>query len=176
MIRYYERAAPSAGGFADETLPWGPVWYALGAQNTNSGSGYNITPPFPAYPSGHSVFGGAFFEVMRSLFKSDNKPFAFQSDELNGSQRLGSNVDAFNYVRCAKPTASAPDPDYDPALCDIQGKTTWPFTTFTEAEKQNSDSRVYLGVHWRGDTDVGIMLGNKIGDSIVAQQLATIGP
>ena len=112
---------------------------------------------------------------MRSLFKSNNKPFAFQSDELNGSQRLGSNVDAFNCCPLRQPTASAPDPDYDPAPCDIQGKTTWSFTTFTEVERENLDSRVYLGVHWRGDTDVGIMLGVKIGDSIVAQQLATIG-
>ncbi len=178
MIRYVEAqrsgAAPS-DNFEHETLPWGPVWYALGAQNTNSAAGYNITPPFPAYPSGHSVFGGAFFEVMRSLFNSDMKPFDIQSDELNGEQRLGNNVDAFNYVRCAKPTASTPDPDYDPKLCDFKANTKKHFPTFTDAQQQNSDSRVYLGVHWRGDTDIGISLGVDIGKAVVKQQLALVG-
>jgi hypothetical protein len=169
-VRYVDSkeagAPPPQGAFEGEKLQWAPVWYALGAQTTNSASGYNITPPFPAYPSGHSVFGNAFFEVMRALVKTD-KGFDFQSDELNGEQRLGDNVDSFNYVRCKKPTAATPDPDYDPKYCDIDAKTKRHFTSFKDAEQQNSDSRIFLGVHWRGDSDNGMHLGTEIGDAVL---------
>lgn len=180
MIRFEEsRIHPMhpSGGFGHEMLPWEPVWYALGAQNTNSTAGHNLTPPFPAYPSGHSVFGGAFFEVLTSLFGGDNnKAFDFQSDELNGPQRLGDNVDAFNYVRCAKPTPSAPVPDYDAQLCDLSANKLRHFDTLKAAEQENSDSRVFLGVHWRGDTDVGTTLGNKIGYAIFQMLGAPLQP
>ncbi len=164
------------GGFGDEKLAWGPVWFALGAQTTNSASGYNITPPFPAYPSGHSVFGSAFFEVMRVLVKTDNG-FDFQSDELNGPQRLGDNVDSFNYVRCKKPTAASPDPDYNAGSCNIDATTKQHFTSFKDAEQKNSDSRIFLGVHWRGDSDNGMLLGSAIGDAVLGASLAKVaGP
>ncbi|MGL4439253.1 MAG: hypothetical protein ACRCUE_08285, partial [Bosea sp. (in: a-proteobacteria)] len=39
-------------------------WTPLGAPVTNAMPGrVNFTPPFPAYPSGHAVFGGAIFQV-----------------------------------------------------------------------------------------------------------------
>ena len=73
------------------------LWYPMGAQLSNSDEGKNITPPFPAYPSGHATFGGALFGILRQFVKEDHT-FDFQSDEFNSK-----NKDAFNYIRCGEP-------------------------------------------------------------------------
>jgi hypothetical protein len=145
-------------------------WFPLGAQTTNAGQGYNITPPFPSYPSGHSVFGSAFFEVLRSIITDSSKEtFTFQSDEYNGPQRLQYNVDAFDYVRCVDDPNPTPQL---PAYCTLRQfdfKTIDPANFDPQnAEQENSDSRVWMGVHWRFDTDNGIKLGEQLGDDIVA--------
>ena len=146
------------------------IWLPLGAQTTNAGQGYNITPPFPSYPSGHSVFGGAFFKALRSIITDPNKEtFAFWSDEFNGPGRLQYNVDAYDYVRCVDDPHPTPElPNYcklrqfnfktiDPANFDPQN-----------AEEENSNSRIWMGVHWRFDGDNGITLGELVGDDVVA--------
>ena len=38
----------------------------------------------PTYPSGHSTFGGALFEVLRTFYGRDDIAFSFMSDEFNG--------------------------------------------------------------------------------------------
>src|SRR5262245_30618856 len=57
-------AAPGTGPTRagdDNPLTQGdPGWTPLGAPASNR-SGSDFTPPFPAYPSGHSTFGAAFF-------------------------------------------------------------------------------------------------------------------
>jgi membrane-associated phospholipid phosphatase len=130
------------------------VWYPVGAQVTNSEDGRNITPPFPAYPSGHATFGGALFGVLRQ-FVSDTSGFKFnyRSDEFNGK-----NKDAYNYVRCAN---SRENPD---------GSTGGKYAkfcaerelTFDCAERENADSRIFMGVHWIFDADDGIEMGNLV--------------
>jgi hypothetical protein len=132
------------------------VWYPLGAQTTNAQSGYNITPPFPAYPSGHAVFGSALFEVLRELVPNDNG-FSFQSDEFNGKNALGPNIDAYNFVRCK-------DGDISPLFC-----SPTKFSTFEAAERSNSLSRVWMGVHWAFDATDGETLGRRIGTAVVAR-------
>ena len=113
-----------------------PSWYPLGAQATNS-RGPNFTPPFPAYVSGHATIGGALFETMRHFYP-DQTSFDFVSDEWNGLNK------------------------------DVSGKTRpWlslRFNSFTEAERQNAESRVYLGVHWQFDADRGVTQGRKVAD------------
>lgn len=173
-IRYVAANAPGgSGNLQTEMLHWQPAWYPLGAQNTNAEAGYNITPPFPAYPSGHSVFGSAFFGVLKSLLKEDAAnpvKFDFQSDELNGEQRLGNNVDAYNFVRCqAPPAGQTSSVDYDPTYCDVTKTTKWHFKSLADAEQRNSDSRVWLGVHWRNDSEKGMQLGKAIGNAVLAQ-------
>lgn len=113
-------------------------WYPLGAPNTNT-KGPNFTPPFPAYPSGHATFGGALFAILRK-FWPDPTPFIFVSDEYNGK-----NSDADGYRR-----------------------PFWPiyFNSFREAEKENAQSRIYLGIHWQFDADRGIEEGNQVGDYV----------
>ncbi len=111
-------------------------WYPLGAQATNT-RGPNFTPPFPAYVSGHATIGGALFQILRHYYP-DASPFEFTSDEWNGL-----NKDASGSIRPLKPVY---------------------FSSFTEAEKQNADSRIWLGVHWQMDADQGVIEGHEVAD------------
>ena len=113
-----------------------PSWYPLGGQATNT-RGPNFSPPFPAYVSGHATIGGALFQIMRHYYP-DSTSFTFVSDEWNGL-----NKDASGKIRPLKPLS---------------------FNTFTEAEYQNAESRVYLGVHWQFDADMGIAEGQQVAD------------
>lgn len=36
------------------------------------------------------------------------------------------------------------------------------------AEGENSNSRIWMGVHWRFDGDNGVRLGRQIGDDAIA--------
>jgi hypothetical protein len=129
------RASSSANAF----------WTPLGAPVTNGAAGrLNFTPPFPAYPSGHAVFGGTVFQVFRNYW-GDAVPFEFVSDEYNGKNR--------------DPGADKPRP-FKPQE----------FKSFTEAEAANAQSRIYLGIHWHFDAKRGIEQGNKVGD-LVAKNL-----
>jgi hypothetical protein len=49
----------------------------LGAPASNL-TGPNLTPPFPAYPSGHAGFGGALFQVMRRFYGTDKHRVHFR--------------------------------------------------------------------------------------------------
>ncbi len=113
-----------------------PNWFPLGAQATNT-RGPNFTPPFPAYVSGHATIGGALFQIMRHYYPEDTS-FVFVSDEWNGL-----NKDINGQARPLRPLV---------------------FHNFAEAERQNAESRVYLGVHWQFDADQGVLMGNKVGD------------
>jgi hypothetical protein len=114
-----------------------PTWTPLGAPASNSG-GPNFTPPFPSYPSGHAGFGGALFETLRDFYGTDNIAFTFTSDELNGVTR-----DDQGNVRPLLPRS---------------------FTSLSQAEDENGQSRIYLGIHWEFDKTEGIAQGNKVGD------------
>lgn len=113
-------------------------WYPLGSPATNS-RGPNFTPPFPAYPSGHATFGGALFQILRK-FWPDHTPFTHVSDEFNGK-----NADINGNVRPFRPAS---------------------FDSFSAAERDNSRSRVFLGVHWNFDGAAGIKLGNEVADYV----------
>lgn len=131
-----------------------PLWYPLGAQTTNAASGYNITPPFPSYPSGHAVFGGALFQLLRQLVPGD-QGFAIRSDEYNGAHSFSKNVDPYGYVRCA---ANSGD---NPYYCrDVR------FGSFDEAETDNALSRLWMGVHWRFDASCGTAIGETVGYTV----------
>ncbi|KAL8740014.1 MAG: hypothetical protein Q9184_008542, partial [Pyrenodesmia sp. 2 TL-2023] len=60
----YEIWRPLSGVRQDTTNPpfFDPFWLTQGAPNTNT-NGIAFKPPFPAYPSGHATFGGAFFQA-----------------------------------------------------------------------------------------------------------------
>ncbi len=117
-----------------------PTWYPLGAQATNT-KGPNFTPPFPAYPSGHAVIGGALFETMRHYWP-DKTPFTFTSDEYNGKNR---NI--YGRILPLHPLS---------------------YHSFSDAEYDNAESRIYIGVHWQFDADQGIKMGNAVADYVYA--------
>ena len=122
-------------------------WTPLGAAVTNAtGAGRNVTPPFPAYPSGHAVFGGAVFEMLRlsgtELQVADGK-FSFTSDEYNGE-------------------------NYSPGATDPRPEVPVEFANIAEAEEENGMSRIWMGIHWGFDKVEGIKQGNAIAKHVFA--------
>lgn len=128
-----------------------PLWFPAGAQVTNSNNPVNITPPFPAYVSGHAAFGGALFGVLRQYVGSTAE-FRFRSDEFNGR-----NKDVFNYVRCQRAADGTLLDEHTPEkFCEPRQMT------LDCAERENADSRLWMGVHWIDDADDGIVIGNQV--------------
>ncbi len=128
-----------------------PFWTPLGAPVSNGPNGrVNFTPPFPAYPSGHAVFGAAMFEVLRRFYSSD-PAFTFVSDEYNGENH--------------DPSESADRP-YRPRH----------FNSLTNAETENGRSRIFLGIHWQFDATNGIKQGKQIGRYVFEHAFKPLSP
>ena len=98
----------------------------------------NATPPFPAYPSGHSSFGTATYAMLRKFTSAGVRPFNFtlSSDELPSVRRSYDNLMATS----------------DPAV--------------RSPINENGRSRIFLGVHFRFDDHAGRALGEQIADHI----------
>jgi hypothetical protein len=111
----------------------------LGAPASNSGNP-NFTPPFPAYPSGHATFGGALFQTLRRFYGTDDIEFTFVSDEFNGVT--------------------------EDNLGNVRPLTPRTFHTLSEAEEENGQSRIYLGIHWMFDKTAGIAQGREVADYV----------
>ncbi|MDZ4773151.1 MAG: vanadium-dependent haloperoxidase [Planctomycetota bacterium] len=116
------------------------AWRPLGAPASNINPGTDFTPPFPAYPSGHATFGGTLFQILRRFYNTDHIPFTFVSDEYNGV-----TADGTGSVRPLLPRS---------------------FANLSQAEEENGQSRVHLGIHWSFDKTGGILLGNNIGNYV----------
>ena len=118
-------------------------WTPLG-QVASNGAVANTTPPFPSYPSGHAVFGGAVFQMIANLFGTDAASpataFDFVSDEYNGH--------TYGYNGKPRPFLKVH------------------FVSLDAARWENSESRIFLGVHWQQDGDDGVQLGNAIANQI----------
>ena len=120
-----------------------PAWAPLGAPFSNGGGPPfppNFTPPFPAYPSGHAGFGGALFQTVRNFYRTDDIAFTFVSDEFNGVTR-----DNQGTVRPLIPRS---------------------FSSLSQAEEENGQSRIYLGIHWAFDKTQAIAQGRRVADYV----------
>ena len=116
-----------------------PTFTPLGPPASNL-HGPNFTPPFPAYPSGHAGFGGALFEILRRFYGTDHIPLTFVSDEFNGV-----TLDNNGTVRPLVPRS---------------------FTSLSQAEEENGQSRIDLGIHWAFDKTQGTIQGRCIANAI----------
>lgn len=136
----YAAALAEQGHPLNEEVVGDANWTPLGAPHSNTNKG-NFTPPFPAYPSGHAAFGGATFQVLRHFF-DENVPFTFVSDEFNGvTTGLGGEA------RPHKPRT---------------------YMNFSQAEEENGQSRMYLGIHFGCDKSSGITQGRTVANVVLS--------
>ncbi|HVM96251.1 MAG TPA: hypothetical protein VMT89_07670, partial [Candidatus Acidoferrales bacterium] len=120
---------PTGSGDGNDSTAGDPNFTPLGAPASNL-NGPNFTPPFPSYPSGHAGFGGALFQVMRDFFQTDAIAFTFVSDEFNGKTR-----------------------DNEGNLRPLMPRS---FSSLSDAEEENGQSRIYLGIHFAFDKQQGV--------------------
>jgi hypothetical protein len=130
---------PTGAGDGNSATIGDTSFTPLGAPASNL-TGPNFTPPFPAYPSGHAGFGGALFETLRRFFGTDAIAFTFVSDEFNGVTK-----DHNGTVRPYMPRN---------------------FSSLSQAEEENGQSRIYLGIHWSFDKTEGITQGENVADYV----------
>ena len=125
-----------------------PAFTPLGAPASNL-NGPNFTPPFPAYPSGHAAFGGALFQTLRNFYRTDAIAFTFVSDEYNGITE-----------------------DNTGAVRPLHPRT---FSSVSEAEEENGQSRIFLGIHWAFDKTEGIAQGRRVADYVFRNAFLPLG-
>jgi hypothetical protein len=130
---------PTGAGDGNDDTVGDPTFSPLGAPASNL-VGPNFTPPFPAYPSGHAGFGGALFQTLRRFYGTDRISFTFVSDEFNGI-----TLDNAGNVRPLLPRS---------------------YTRLSQAEEENAQSRIYLGIHWSFDKTEGIAQGRRVADYV----------
>lgn len=121
-------------------------WLPLGRPNATGPNGpiLNTSPNFPAYVSGHSSFGAAMFGMLRKFYDSNEArpfPFTIESDETPNDPR--------RFVD--KRDMNSPNDVTD---------------SWTQAINENSESRIFLGVHWWRDHTNGTPLGQQVADDI----------
>ena len=110
-----------------------------------------FTPNFPAYPSGHAMFGSACFTMLKRVRAERDRTYldpnrvnpaiTFVSDELNG-------VSIDNFTNRPRP--------YIPLR----------YTSIDQMIEDNNRSRVHLGVHWHFDCERGAEAGARVADRI----------
>jgi hypothetical protein len=84
--------------------------------------------------------GGALFQSLRRFYGTDNISFTFVSDELNGVTK-----------------------DNTGATRPLIPRT---FSTLSQAEEENGQSRIYLGIHWSFDKTEGIAMGRQVANYV----------
>lgn len=132
---------PTGAGDGNPETIGDPAFSPMGAPASNL-QRPNFTPPFPAYPSGHAGLGGATFQMLRHFYGTDDIAFTLVSDELNGITR-----DNHGNVRPLVPRS---------------------FSSLSQAEEENGQSRIYLGIHWAFDKTGGIAQGRQVADYVFA--------
>lgn len=153
------RDADTDGNFL--TVP-DPGFTPLGAQASNLPDTPDFTPPFPSYPSGHAVLCSAVFDILRQFYGTDRIAFSFVSDELNGK--------TLDFAPPYPPNYAEP-PGYIPHVRPYSPRS---YGSLSQAEAENGQSRIYLGVHWNFDVSQGALQGWQIGDFVYAHKFQPV--
>ena len=140
--------SPTGQGDGNQHTRADTTWTPLGAPASNL-VGPDFTPPFPAYPSSHAGLGSALFQMLRRLY-GEQTAFTFVSDELNGITR-----DNDGKVRPRRPRS---------------------FQSLSQAEQENGQSRIFLGIHWQFDKAEGINVGRNVADYAFERGLVRPAP
>jgi vanadium chloroperoxidase len=122
---------------SDPETPADPSWRPLGRPDTN-GTALAVTPNFPAYPSGHATFGAAAFEVLRRYIRRHDPAHSFTDDQEDAI--------AFTFVSDEFDGVSV-----DPRTGKPRPRKARHYPSLWRAIVDNSESRIFLGVHWRFD-------------------------
>lgn len=96
------------------------------------------TPPIPDYESAHAVEGAAAVAVLQNVLRTDRVTF-----------------DTCSYTLPAGSTCT----DATPALRH--------FTRLSQSAKENAESRILVGFHFRTAAETGLRVGDAIGDHAV---------
>ena len=78
--------------------------------------------------------------MLRNYYRTDRVPFTFVSDEFNGVTKDNQG--------------------------NVRPLVTRSFSSFSQAEKENGQSRIYLGIHCAFDSTEGIKQGNRVADHV----------
>ena len=107
------------------------------------------TYAFPSYPSAHGAASGAAMTVLaQTLGKGDEFEFTMEIAEVDKAGPFSEKIEMNPSVRR--------------------------FSSFSEAGKAISLSRIYLGIHFRYDSEEGYELGRQIGDYAVQNYLKPV--
>lgn len=119
-----------------------PAWTYLGAPRTNplTFGQTNFDPAFPTFAAGHASFCAAAMKSLGNIFQTNNVEFSFTSWEWNGTTR-----DELGIVR--------------PSLYQK-------FDSLSEFSALCGASRIWAGVHFCSDCQVGCKLGCMTADSV----------
>ena len=107
------------------------------------------TYAFPSYPSAHGTVCAAAMTVLASVF-GEHRPFTMTIPEVDAAGPLSAKV-----------------PMHPP---------TRSFPSFAAAARECSLSRVYLGIHFRYDSEAGTALGRQIGRYVIGEALTPASP
>ncbi|KAI0558688.1 PAP2 superfamily protein [Gracilaria domingensis] len=148
---FYDLWRPTLGVRLDPISP-NATWNPRGVPQSNVITDppppfcVGVNPDFPAYPSGHSTFGTAAFATISKILGKDPSEITvtITSDEFNGITLEGTSE------------TGTPGGVVRPIFTQT--------ITLAEAITQNKDSRVFLGVHWRFDSEGGEVVGDQIAE------------
>lgn len=125
---------------------------------------YLETPPFPGYVSGHSTYGAAGAEVLKSFFGEKYVgPNCFRRErgESEVEPRIRRGRPGFRRGFTDIANRGPSTPGFSPASTV---KLCW--NTFTEASDENGFSRLLGGVHIKADNVFGLTLGRRVGVAV----------
>ena len=105
---------------------------------------FQVTPPIPDHDSAHAVEGGAAAGVLKAVL---------------GTDKIG-------FSACSVTVAQG--------KCGEVGEIRHQFSSLTEAARENSESRIWIGFHFRHAVEEGQAHGLKIGRWTAEHSLGTV--